>query len=226
MSLFQPLIDMYFNPSMILKTLFPGLIWNIPNNENKVFLTFDDGPDPEVTPWVLDVLNQYKAKATFFCLGKNIEKYPELFQRIKNEGHAVGNHTYSHPDGWRISNKKYFEDIERADKLIQSNLFRPPYGRITPSQIRVLKKKNKIVMWGVMSGDYSEKINGEKSAGNVLKWSRPGSIIVFHDIRKAYKILNVALPRILDGFRKRELTFELINQIVTNQCVERKRNRI
>lgn len=217
---------MYFRPFMILKTLFPGLIWNIPNNENKVFLTFDDGPDPEVTPWVLDVLNQYKAKATFFCLGKNIEKYPELFQRIKNEGHAVGNHTYSHPDGWRISNKKYFEDIERADKLIQSNLFRPPYGRITPSQIRVLKEKYKIVMWGVMSGDYSEKINGEKSAGNVLKWSRPGSNIVFHDSRKAYENLKVDLPRILDGFRKRGLNFGIIYQIVTNQCVERKRNRM
>ena len=204
---------MYFNPSMILKTLFPDLIWNIPNDENKVFLTFDDGPDPEVTPWVLDLLNQYNAKATFFCLGKNVERHPDIFQRIKDEGHAVGNHSYSHLDGWRTKNKGYFEDIERADKLIQSNLFRPPYGRIKPSQIRVLKEKYKIVMWGVMSGDYSEKINGEKSAGNVLKWSRPGSIIVFHDSRKAYKNLNVDLPRILDGFRKRGLNFGVINQI-------------
>jgi len=205
---------MYFNPSMILKTLFPGLIWNIPNEKNKVFLTFDDGPDPEVTPWVLDVLNRYKAKATFFCLGKNVEKYPELFQRIKEEGHAIGNHSYSHLDGWRTKNKGYFEDIERADKLIQSNLFRPPYGRIKPSQIRVLKEKYKIIMWDVLSGDYSEKINGEKSAGNVLKWSRSGSIIVFHDIKQAFKNLKVALPRILDGFRKRGLNFEVINQIV------------
>lgn len=204
---------MYFNPSMILKTLFPGLIWNIPNNENKVFLTFDDGPDPEVTPWVLDVLNRYKAKATFFCLGKNVEKYPDLFQRIRDEGHAVGNHTYSHPEGWRTKNKMYFEDIERADNLIQCNLFRPPYGRITPSQIRVLNEKYRIVMWDVMSGDYSDKMNGGKSVGSVLKWSRSGSIIVFHDIQQAYKNLNVALPRILDGFRERGLNFGVINPI-------------
>ncbi|MBA7522247.1 Peptidoglycan-N-acetylglucosamine deacetylase [subsurface metagenome] len=204
---------MYFNPSMILRTLFPGLIWNIPNNENKVFLTFDDGPDPEVTPWVLDLLNRYKAKATFFCLGKNVERYPDIFQRIKDEGHGVGNHSYSHLNGWGTKNNKYFEDIKRADKLIQSNLFRPPYGRIMPSQIRVLKEKYKIVMWDVMSGDYSEKINGEKSAGNVLKWSRPGSIIVFHDIQQVFKNLNIALPRILDGFRKRGLNFGAINQI-------------
>ena len=213
MSLFHPLIDMSFKPSIILKTLFPGLIWNIPNNENKVFLTFDDGPDPEVTPWVLDVLNQYKAKATFFCLGKNVERHTDIFQRIKNEGHAVGNHSYSHLDGWRTKNKGYFEDIESADKLIQSNLFRPPYVRIRPSQIKVLKEKYRIIMWDVMSGDYSEKINGEKSAGNVLKWSRPGSIIVFHDIQQVFRNLNRALPQILDGFRKRGLNFGVINQI-------------
>ena len=204
---------MYFNPSKILRTLFPGLIWDIPNNQNKVFLTFDDGSDPEVTPWVLDVLNQYKAKATFFCLGKNIERHPDIFQRIKDEGHAVGNHSYSHLNGWRTKNKGCFEDIERADKLIQSNLFRPPYGRITPSQIRVLKEKYRIIMWDVMSGDYSEKINGEESAGNVLKWSRPGSIIVFHDIQQVFRNLNIALPWILDGFRKRGLNFGVINQI-------------
>ena len=213
MSLFHPLIDMYFRPFIILKTLFPGLIWNIPNNENKVFLTFDDGPDPEVTPWVLDLLNQYNAKATFFCLGKNVERHPDIFQLIKDEGHAVGNHSYSHLNGWRTKNKKYFEDIKRADKLIQSNLFRSPYGRITPSQIRVLKEKYRIIMWDVMSGDYSEKINGEKSAGNVLKWSRPGSIIVFHNIQQAFRNLNIALPQILDGFRKRGLNFGVINQI-------------
>jgi len=198
---------------MILRTLFPGLIRNIPNDEKNVFLTFDDGPDPEVTPWILDLLNQYNAKATFFCLGKNVERHPDIFQRIKDEGHAVGNHTYSHLNGWRTSNKKYFEDIKRADNLIQSNLFRPPYGRIKPSQIRVLKEKYRIVMWDVMSGDYSEKMNREKSAGNVLKWSRPGSIIVFHDIQQAFKILKVTLPRILDGFRKRGLNFVVIKQI-------------
>lgn len=203
---------MYLNPPGILQTLFPGLIWDIPDNENEVFLTFDDGPDPEVTSWVLDLLKTFNAKATFFCLGKNVEKYPDLFQLIKDEGHAVGNHTYSHLNGWRTKNKMYFEDIESADKLIQSNLFRPPYGRITPSQIRVLKEKYRIIMWEVMSGDYSEKINGGKSAGNVFKWSSPGSIIVFHDIQQAFRNLNVDLPRILDGFRERGLNFGVINQ--------------
>ena len=204
---------MYLNPQGILQTLFPDLIWNIPNEKNKVFLTFDDGPDPEVTPWVLDLLNMYNAKATFFCLGKNVERHPDIFQRIKDEGHAVGNHTYSHLNGWRTRNEKYFKDIECADNLIQSNLFRPPYGRIKPTQIRVLKEKYRIIMWDVMGGDYSEKINGEKSAGNVLKWSRSGSIFVFHDIKQAFKNLKVALPRIFNGFRKRGLNFGVINQI-------------
>jgi peptidoglycan/xylan/chitin deacetylase (PgdA/CDA1 family) len=217
---------MYFRPPWIIKTLFPDLIWNFPDKKEEIFLTFDDGPDPEVTPWILDVLNHYKAKATFFCLGENVKNYPGIFQQIKDEGHAVGNHSYSHLNGWRAKNKMYFEDIERADKLIQSNLLRPPYGRIKPSQIRFLRGKYKIVMWDVMNEDYSGKESGEKSAENVMKWSNPGSIIVFHETRKAYKNLHVALPNVLDGFRERGLNFGVISQIVTNQCVERKRNRM
>jgi len=194
---------------MILKTLFPGLIWNIPDEKNKVFLTFDDGPDPKVTPWVLDVLNRYKAKATFFCLGKNIEKYPDLFQRIRDEGHAVGNHSYSHLDGWRTKNKGYFEDIECADKLIQSNLFRPPYGRIKLSQIRVLKEKYKIVMWDVMSGDFKSNATPEKCLRNIEKYSRSGSIIVLHDTGRAQGHLTSVLPCIIDRFTRKGFTFKL-----------------
>ncbi len=120
---------MYHTP-IIIQKLFPGVIWRIPNSENKVFLTFDDGPDPEGTPRILDILAKYDAKATFFCLGRQVEKYPTLFERILKEGHAVGNHTYSHLNGWTTANEKYFEDIERANEIIGSKLFRPPYGRI------------------------------------------------------------------------------------------------
>ncbi len=123
---------LYREPPVWIRKLFPGLIWTIPNDNNEIYLTFDDGPDPEVTPWVLDLLAKYDAKATFFCLGRNVERYPEIFKRILCEGHAVGNHSYSHLDGWRTGKKRYVRDIERAAKLIQSFLFRPPYGRIRP----------------------------------------------------------------------------------------------
>jgi len=198
---------MYFNQSMILKTLFPGLIRNIPNNENKVFLTFDDGPDPEMTPWVLDVLNLYKAKATFFCLGKNVERHPDIFQRIKDEGHAVGNHSYSHLNGWRTKNKEYFKDIECADKLIQSNLFRPPYGRIKPSQIRVLKEKYKIVMWDNMIEDYNNKELSKSDLHKLLLKSQSGSILVLHDKTQSKGNLIFALPRILKNLHKKKFKF-------------------
>ena len=173
---------MYFTrPPSIIRKLFPGLVWTIPNEKNQVFLTFDDGPDPEVTPWILDTLGKYNAKATFFCLGKNVEKYPDLFERIKKEGHAVGNHSYSHLDGWKTRNKDYFEDVEKADKLIGRNLFRPPYGRIKPSQIRELKKKYKIVMWDVLSGDFDPGKKTNKRLENIIQVTKSGSIIVFHD---------------------------------------------
>ncbi len=172
---------MIFQPPSILQSLFPSLIWRIPNAENKIFLTFDDGPDPEATPRILDLLAEYNAKATFFCLGRQVEKYPAIFDRIKNEGHAVGNHTYSHLSGWTTGNKKYFEDIERADRIIGSKLFRPPYGRIRPSQIKVLKEKYKIVMWDVMSGDYDERQTPERIAKRVQNLLQPGSVVVWHD---------------------------------------------
>ena len=172
---------MIFQPPSILQSLFPSLIWRIPNAGNKIFLTFDDGPDPEATPQILDLLAKQDAKATFFCLGRQVEKYPAIFDRIKQEGHAVGNHTYSHLSGWTTSNKKYFEDIERADRLIGSKLFRPPYGRIRPSQIRVLKERYKIVMWDVMSGDYDVKQTPEKIAERVQRLVGSGSVVVVHD---------------------------------------------
>lgn len=188
---------MVLQPPSILRTLFPSLIWNIPNAGNNIFLTFDDGPDPEATPRILDILAEHDAKATFFCLGRQVKKFPAIFDRIIKEGHAVGNHTYSHLSGWTTGNKRYFEDIARADDIIDSKLFRPPYGRIRPSQIRVLKKKYKIVMWDVMSGDYDAKQKPEEIINRVLKLSIMGSIIVFHDTVKVERKLLFTLPMLL-----------------------------
>jgi len=197
---------MYFTrPPWILRKLFPELIWTIPNEENKVFLTFDDGPDPEVTPWVLDMIGKYDAKATFFCLGRNVEKYPELFKRIKDEGHGVGNHSYSHLDGWRTRNREYFADIERADRLIGSPFFRPPYGRITPSQIKVLKKKYKIVMWDLLTGDFDPKASLKKCARRIEKFTKSGSVVVFHDNRIQREFFEYLLPNISVKLKARSL---------------------
>ena len=192
-------------PPTIIRKLFPELIWTIPNEENRVFLTFDDGPDPEATPWVLDLLGEHNAKATFFCLGRNVEKYPDLFQRIRDEGHAVGNHTYSHLDGWRTKNRDYFADIERADQLIGSNLFRPPYGRITPTQIRMLKTKYKIVMWDLLPGDFNPKTSPEKCLKRIEKYTKSGSVVVFHDMKRNIGNLISILPRIIEN--SHDMTF-------------------
>jgi len=194
-----------FQVPKIIHSFFPALIWNIPNAGNKIFLTFDDGPDPEATPRVLDILAEHDAKATFFCLGRQVEKHPAIFDRIKKEGHAVGNHTYSHLSGWTTSNKRYFADITRADEIIGSKLFRPPYGRIRPSQIRILKKNYKIVMWDVMSGDYDVKQKPKQIEKRVQKLCRPGSVVVWHDTIKAAPKLKIILPNILtSGMEKME----------------------
>lgn len=185
-----------FQPPRILHSLFPSLIWTIPDAGNSIFLTFDDGPDSEATPRVLDILAEHDAKATFFCLGKQVEKYPAIFDRIKKEGHAVGNHTFSHLSGWTTSNKKYFADISRADDIIGSKLLRPPYGRIRPSQIKVLKKKYKIIMWDVMSGDYDAKQKPEEIIKRVQKLSRSGLVVVFHDTLKTGPKLKISLSNI------------------------------
>ena len=172
----------YYRPPDLLRRLFPDLVWRMPAEDNAVYLTFDDGPDPEGTPRLLDLLAEHGIKATFFCVGRQVEKFPAIFERIKKEGHGVGNHTYSHLSGWTTSNKKYFEDIERADKIIGSRLFRPPYGRIRPSQIRHLKQKYIIFMWDLMTGDFSPRQTPEKISRRVEKYLRPGSVVVGHDL--------------------------------------------
>lgn len=163
-----------------------------------VYLTFDDGPIPEVTPWVIDVLSKYQAKATFFCLGKHVERYPALFQRLIAQGHVVGNHTYDHPDGWKTDNLSYYKNVIRAQQLIKSELFRPPYGRITPRQVRSLRKRYKIVLWSILSEDYDRKQTPEQCVINVIGKVRAGDILVFHDSIKAKDNLMGSLEPIMD----------------------------
>ena len=193
---------MLFSAPPILRKIYPSLIWCFPNEQSGVFLTFDDGPNPETTPWVLDTLKQYNAKATFFCLGKNVEQHPDTFKLIRAAGHAVGNHSYSHQKGWGMKTGTYVEDIDLGDAFIRSQLFRPPYGRIGPNQARVLSERYKIIMWDVLSRDYSQRVSRTRCAGTVINKTRPGSIIVFHDSKKAMKNLSYALPTSLDFFAK------------------------
>jgi peptidoglycan/xylan/chitin deacetylase (PgdA/CDA1 family) len=190
-------------PILIMK-LFPELIWHFSSREeeqgNQVYLTFDDGPTPEVTPWVLDCLREYDAKATFFCLGRNVERYPAIYKQILDDGHAVGNHTYSHLKGLKTSGAEYINDIRLASQNIDSNLFRPPYGRFRQSQSREIRKDYNIVMWDILSQDYDPAVSPQKCLANIEANIRHGSIIVFHDSVKARKNLYYALPQVLEKY--------------------------
>jgi peptidoglycan-N-acetylglucosamine deacetylase len=187
-----------------------SLVWKIPTKEKILYLTFDDGPHETATPFVLDELKEYNAKATFFCLGKNVQSHPEIYQRILNEGHSTGNHTFNHLNAWHVKNEEYFNDIKRAEKLIQSKLFRPPYGRIYPRLSKTLRTQfgYKIIMWHVLSGDFDESIAPEKCLSNVLDKAQQGSIIVFHDSSKAWKCLQFALPAVLKSFTEKGFLFK------------------
>lgn len=190
---------------------FPSnLVWNFSRNEKNIYLTFDDGPTPGITNQVLDFLHEYKAKASFFCLGKNVVKNPGLFKEIIAQGHTVGNHTNNHLNGWKTKNKLYYDDIAEANETLQSYLFRPPYGRLRTDQIFQLKKDYKIIMWEVLSRDYSYKITPQECFVNVITNSQPGSIIVFHDSVKASKNLLYALPKVLEYYSQLGYSFNRI----------------
>ena len=186
----------------IAKKFFSSYVWSLSPDDNTVYLTFDDGPHPVVTPWVLDQLRKYDAKATFFCIGNNVEKYPDIFRQVLDEGHKIGNHTYHHLNGWKTDDKKYLDDVSKASSLIKTNLFRPPYGRIKNSQAKKIPDAMqasgaKIVMWDVLSADFDDSISTEQCLNNVLQNACSGSIIVFHDSQKAFTNLEHTLPKTL-----------------------------
>ncbi|TJY31714.1 polysaccharide deacetylase family protein [Pontimicrobium aquaticum] len=205
----------------VVKSLFPTLVWDIPTKGKDIYLTFDDGPTPKITNWVLDTLKQYNAKATFFCIGKNIEEHPDVFKNIISEGHSIGNHTYNHVKGWKTKTKDYLNNITQAKKIIDlhvkeseignQDLFRPPYGQITPKQIKKLQEQSyKIVMWNVLSVDWNKKVSTETCLNNVINHTDSGSIIVFHDSVKASKNMQFALPKVLKYFNEKGYTFKRI----------------
>ena len=191
-----------------IQNLFPNFTWSIPTDEPRLYLTFDDGPIPEVTPWVLDTLNKYNAKATFFCVGENIEKHQDVFNRILEEGHAVGNHTYNHINGWKSENLAYFHNVRKCARLTNSDLFRPPYGKLKPKQVQFLSRHYRIVMWDILSGDFDEEVSKVQCLRNVVKRAIPGSVIVFHDSIKTYDKLHYVLPRVLRFFRRKGFRFD------------------
>jgi peptidoglycan/xylan/chitin deacetylase (PgdA/CDA1 family) len=197
-----------------LKAMYPSYIWHIQEEEKIMYLTFDDGPHATVTPFVLQQLQQYNAKATFFCIGKNVVEQPTIYQQILNDGHSIGNHTHNHLNGWKTNDASYLNNIKLAEQSIQSNLFRPPYGRIKKSQAKQLMLRNtnmKIVMWDVLSGDFDTQLSPQKCLDNVLKNVTQGSIVVFHDSEKAFERLQYALPKTLEHFSNLGYTFKAIS---------------
>lgn len=196
-----------FQPNKLIKSIYPKAVWNIKSPKPTLYLTFDDGPVEGLTEWVLDTLKEYNVKATFFCVGENIKKQPEVFERIVKEGHSLGNHTYNHLKGLKHNSKEYMENVNKCEPLTNSKLFRPPYGQLKPSQYKALIKNGyKIVMWDVISYDY-EKITPERCFRNVKKTAKKGSIIVFHDNYKAEKNIKYTLPKTLDYFLKLNYNF-------------------
>lgn len=177
----------------------------MPSSGNKVYLTFDDGPHPEITGFVLDILKEYNAKASFFCIGDNVLKYPGIYSRIVEEGHATGNHTQHHLNGWKTKSEEYINDIREAQEIIPTQLFRPPYGRIRYSQLQMVQQQLKLkpIMWSLLSGDFDQTVSAEKCAEIVVKNMRPGDIIVFHDSEKAFERMKYALPLVLTYIKER-----------------------
>ncbi len=195
-----------------IQELFPNFTWKIPTEDKVLYLTFDDGPIPSVTPWVLEQLAQYNAKATFFCVGNNIKKHPEVFEQVQAAGHSIGNHTFNHLNGWTSDNIPYFHNIRHCANLTKTILFRPPYGKLRPRQTQFLLRHYRIVMWDVLSGDFDPNITEEQCLLNVTRNVEPGSIVVFHDSLKAEEKLRYALPKALAYFAEQGYRFEALNE--------------
>lgn len=203
-----------------LKKLYPQLIWTAEPGNRAIFLTFDDGPIPIVTPFVLNILKKYDAKATFFCIGENVQKHPDIFDEVKQAGHTIGNHTYNHLRGWDTEDQVYLQNYLKANEVLDTPLFRPPYGRIKRSQIKLLQQARpdiQIIMWDVLSGDFDLGLKRQEALNNVLKNTTDGSIVLFHDSLKAYYKMEYALPKTLEHFSKLGYTFKALP--VTNKSI-------
>lgn len=209
---------MIYRVPFFLPWLYPNLTWSIPTKEKQLYLTFDDGPIPGPTDFVLETLSKYSIKATFFCIGDNVRKHPEVFKKIITQGHTIGNHTFNHMKGWKTSLGKYVENVNQCDEIFRTsslkprtpNLFRPPYGRITRSQIKALVDY-KIIMWDVLTNDYDKLKSPETVLKNSIRATRPGSIIVFHDSLKAERNMTYALPKYIDHFIHQGYSFNVLS---------------
>ena len=200
-------MNVYSAPFWI-RAIYPkGLVWRVPTSRKEVFLTFDDGPVPEVTPLVLSILKKYNVKATFFCVGENVQKYPEVFDLLLKEGHAVGNHTFHHIKAWKTDCNAYLSEVEQCNVLVKSSLFRPPYGQIKRKIARNLAKNYSIIMWSALTGDYNKMLSGHQCLANAVSNTAPGSIIVFHDSLKALERMEYALPLYIEFCIKKGYSF-------------------
>lgn len=198
----------FFTTPRIIRLFYPSLIWEMPKGDKKIYLTFDDGPHPTITHRVLELLKKFDAKATFFCVGNNVNKYKDTFELIVKEGHSVGNHTYNHDNGWNTSTRNYAISVYEADESIDSVLLRPPHGRITRAQIKCLKDDFKLIAWTVISYDWDKSLSPDDCFNNVIKRSGDGSIIVFHDSEKAEKNMIPTLERVLEYYSEKGFSFD------------------
>ena len=198
-------------PPLLLRWMYPRAFWRMNKNEKAVYLTFDDGPIPEITPWVLDLLDKYHIKATFFLVGDNVRKHPEEFKMIVERGHRLGNHTFNHIQGLKYLCYNYLANVNKADELIKSNLFRPPHGWMRWAQYMVLRNRYTIVMWDLVTRDYSKRLNGPQVLNKVKKYVRNGSIITFHDSLKSEKNLKYALPRAIEWLLEQGYEFKVFD---------------
>jgi len=199
----------------LLKQVFSNLTWNIPNSKKSIYLTFDDGPTPIITDWTLKTLKSYNAKASFFCIGKNVLAHPDIYERIIADGHTVGNHTHTHIKGWKSSTAEYLNNVDEASFCITSNLFRPPYGQILPKQVTALAQlEYKVIMWSILSLDWDKNISKEKCVLNVINNTSEGDIIVFHDSIKASVNMKYTLPKVLDHFSSKGFEFKRIPESI------------
>ncbi|MEO9533647.1 MAG: polysaccharide deacetylase family protein [Crocinitomicaceae bacterium] len=194
-----------------LRWLYPGAIWEISSSNKEIYLTFDDGPNKDITHYILDLMNQFDAKATFFCLGNQIEKFPEHFEQIKAAGHAIGNHSMTHMNGWWTKNEKYLADVTKAAELIDSKLYRPPYGRISLRQFKKLKKMGyQVVFWSVVSYDFDPGLRKKKLRNKMERLTKPGAVFVFHDNPKAMSVLEMELPKLMKFWKDEGYEFKAI----------------